>query len=105
MSPYITQICFVLKGLTQAIYLVLQDSKDPFMKEVYQKMIHPAMDTLPTNPSEGFRRLCTTAKYAFFTAETDTSPCTIVRVPGTTIVSQISMAVQKGSPYKGMLDH
>jgi hypothetical protein len=90
---------------------MLQDSKDPFMKDVYRKMIYPEMDSLPPNVSEGVRRLCTTAKYAFFTAETDiaaqkgSSPCTIIRVPGTTILSYLSMAVQKGSPYKRILDH
>ena len=90
---------------------MLQDSKDPFMQEVYRKMIQPEMDSLPTNASEGFKRLCTRDKYAFFTAETDieskkaTLPCTLIRVPGTAIVTHLSMAVQKGSPYKGMLDH
>lgn len=69
------------------------------------------MDSLPTNASEGFRRLCTGDKYAFFTAEADvesekaTLPCTLIRVPGTTIVTHLSMPVQKGSPYKGMFDH
>ena len=69
------------------------------------------MDSLPTNVSEGVRRLCTRDKYAFFAAEMDieslkaTLPCTLIRVPGTTIVTYLSMAVQKGSPYKGMLDH
>ena len=89
---------------------MFQDSKDPFMKQVYWKMIHPEMESLPSNVSEGLRRVCARAKYAFFTAETDMdtqqdSPCTITRVPGTTFVSHLSMAVQKGSPYKRMLDH
>ena len=102
---------FKSETLTQVKSLVLQDSKDPFMQEVYRKMIYPEMDRLPTNVSEGCRRLCTRDKYAFFTAEMNiesqktTLPCTVTRVPGTTIVTPLSMAVQKGSPYKGMLDH
>ena len=81
------------------------------MKEVYQKMIYPEKDSLPANVSEGVKRLCTRAKYVFFAAETDiesqkdSSPCNVIRVPGTTILSHLSMSVQKGSPYKGMLDH
>jgi len=74
-------------------------------------MIYPEMDSLPPNTSEGYRRLCTRDKYGFFSGQTDieyqkaTLPCTLIHVPGTTIVTHLSMAVQKGSPYKGMLDH
>ena len=69
------------------------------------------MDSLPTNTSEGVRRLCTRDKYAYFSGQTEIEhlkeplPCTIVNVPETTIVTHLSMAVPKGSPYKGMLDH
>jgi hypothetical protein len=101
----------MIETLKQAKSLVFQDSKDPFMQEVYRKMIYPEMDSLPTNASEGFRRLCARDKYAFFAEELDIEskranlPCTIIHVPGTTIVTQLSMAVQKGSPHKGLLDH
>jgi hypothetical protein len=81
------------------------------MLEVYQKLINSEMDSLPTNKNEGFRRLCTRDKYAFFSDEEGfesekwTLNCTVIPVPGTTIVKALSMAVKKGSPYKGILEH
>jgi len=77
------------------------------MREVYLKMMYPELESLPTTASEGFRRLCTRKKYAFFTTDmtTETPPCTVVRIPGTVIPSHLSMVVAKGSPYKGILDY
>jgi hypothetical protein len=88
-----------------------QKSQVPVMKEVYWKMIHPELDNLPGSAHEGFMRLCTRNAYAFFAAEIDTDalkeglPCSVVGIRGTTISSHLSMAVAKGSPYKGILDH
>jgi hypothetical protein len=81
------------------------------MREVYRKMIHPELDNLPGSEREGFKRLCTRNKYAFFSPEVNTEtakeelPCNVVRVPGTAILSHLSMAVAKWSPYKGILNH
>jgi hypothetical protein len=81
------------------------------MREVYLKMIYPELDNMPGSAPEGFKRLCKRNKYAFFSAEINTEtlkealPCNVVRIPGTTISSHLSMAVAKGSPYKGILDH
>ncbi|XP_021930861.1 uncharacterized protein LOC110835198 [Zootermopsis nevadensis] len=106
MPDYFKAICYKYDYA-----LLFQQSQDPLMREVYRKMIHPELDNLPGSATEGFKRLCTRNKYAFISpeinseTERETLPCNVVRIPGTAIPSHLSMAVAKGSPYKGILDH
>jgi hypothetical protein len=83
-----------------------QNSKDPLLSQIYDKMVAPYEDSLPVDDTEGMQRLCSTRKYAhashtFALISMGFIPnCTIVALPEAFFPGSIGVAVAQNSPYK-----
>jgi hypothetical protein len=77
---------------------------------VYKKLIAPFKNDLPSNPVDGFSRVCTDHKYAYFGSNTirklysKTLPCQSVPLPETFYRDQWAFIISKNSSYKGIIN-
>jgi hypothetical protein len=91
---------------SEYILLSFQNSKDPLLSQIYDKMVAPYEESLPVDDIEGIQRLCSTRKYAHATNTFDLfnlgiiPNCTIVALPEAFFPGTIGLAVAQNSPYK-----
>jgi hypothetical protein len=77
---------------------------------VYNKLIAPFKNELPSDDFEGFRKVCTLHKYAyvrsyFFSQQyTGTMSCELVTLPGTSYPEPLTYIISKMSPYKSLIN-
>ena len=85
-------------------------AKGGIEKEIYKKLITPFIHDLPASDVEGFRRVCTDHKYAFFNPNflnTNFSlsiPCKVIPLPGNSYMDPWAFIISKNSPYKGLIN-
>jgi hypothetical protein len=88
-----------------ALFL-FQNSKDPLMNQIYDKLVAPYEDSLPVDDIEGLRRLCSIRNYAlaahtFNLINVGYIPnCSITVVPEAFFPATIAVALSENSPYK-----
>ena len=92
--------------------IVLQESKNKIMRQLYVKLILPKKDHFHASAMEGFLRLCQEDKYALVTSdmsmlrfEGEDIPCNIQKVPQTNIPGSVSIAIKKKSPYRNLFNY
>ena len=77
---------------------------------VYNKLIAPFKNDLPTSTSDGFRRVCADHKYAFFGPDflketySLSLPCRVVPLPETSYEAPCGFVISKNSSYKGLIN-
>jgi hypothetical protein len=84
----------------------LQNSPDPILRGVFEKLVRPDYDNLPTNDEDGLRRICAKWNYAFLVSpffvrqSYDDYHCTLVEVPDASFQTSVSIIMNKDSTYK-----
>jgi hypothetical protein len=84
----------------------LQNSSDPILRGVFEKLVKPDYDNLPKNDQEGLRRICANWNYAFvispfFVRQSyGDYQCTLVEVPHASFQTSVSIIMNKDSNYK-----
>jgi hypothetical protein len=84
----------------------LQNSPDPILRGVFEKLVKPDYDNLPTNDREGLRRVCANRNYAFLISPFFVRQsygdyhCTVVEVPDAFFHTSASIIMNKKSHYK-----
>ncbi|PNF35911.1 hypothetical protein B7P43_G06973 [Cryptotermes secundus] len=84
----------------------LQNSPDAILRGVFEKLVKPGYDSLPTNDVDGLRRICGNWNYAFLISPFFVRQsygyyhCTLVEVPGASLHTSVSIIMNKKSNYK-----
>jgi hypothetical protein len=92
-------------------YISLQNSPDPILRGVLERLIKPDYDKLPTNDAEGLRRICDSNNYAFLTSLFFVRQCygeyhcSVVEVPDASFHAPSSIIMTKESNYKRLFAH
>ena len=87
-----------------------QLAKDGTEREIYKKLIAPIIHELPISDEEGFRRVCTDHKYAYFGSDLLNTKfslsidCKLIQLPGNSYRNQWSFIISKSSLYKGLIN-
>ena len=90
--------------------LLFQLAKGGIEREIYIKLIAPFKHDQPASEIEGFKRVCTDHKYAYFgpdllnTKESLSIPCKLIPLPGNSYRSQWAFIIPKNSPYRGLIN-
>ncbi|XP_021923390.1 probable glutamate receptor [Zootermopsis nevadensis] len=93
-----------------AFTFYFENSTDPVMQNIYQKMIAPNRHNFPFSDDEGFRRVCNVPNYAYITytdleyQETGTLSCGLTEIPQIYIPGSLAITTVKKSPYKGIFN-
>ncbi|KAJ9579004.1 hypothetical protein L9F63_024892, partial [Diploptera punctata] len=86
-----------------------KNSPNKLMNEIYNKLIHPSINTLPQSSLEGLNRVCAWRKYSWMIAEINAFSynkqlsCKLFPVSEAFIPGFASMAIKKNSPYKAII--
>jgi hypothetical protein len=84
----------------------LQNSPDPILRGVFEKLVKPDYDSLPTNDRDGLQRICANWNYAFLISPFFVRQsygdynCTLVEVPDASFHTSVSIIMNKDSNYK-----
>lgn len=90
---------------------MFQMSDNAVLKAVYEKQIAPIEPFVPNTTLGRVEMICADKKYSTIANENDVFAylnklnCTVLKVPNAYIAGVISFAIQKGSPYRGILKH
>ena len=90
--------------------MFVQMSNDWTLKQIYHKQIAPHESDLPTSMLEGLKRVCSRHNYATMSYEKTAwlafsqLNCRSHEVPKAFVAVSKSMALQKGSPYRVILN-
>jgi hypothetical protein len=84
----------------------LQNSPDPVLRDIFEKLVKPDYDSLPTTDLDGLRRICANSKYAFLISPFFVRQsygdyhCTVAQVPDAFFQTSASIVMNKDSSYK-----
>lgn len=84
-------------------------SNNAVLRAVYEKCIAPIEPIVPNTTLGRVEMMCAHKKYSIIANENDVFgylnklKCTVLKVPKTYIPAVVSFAIQKGSPYRGIL--
>jgi hypothetical protein len=93
-----------------AINLTLQNSENPLMKRIYDKLMAPYESDMPKNDIEGIQNVCDLNKYALATHTFNllnlgfVPNCSITYLPQAVIPGFIAVAMADDSPYKELFN-
>jgi hypothetical protein len=79
-------------------------------RAIYEKLIAPFMQDLPTSYIDGFRRVCAEHKYAYFGPNllknklSLSIPCKVIPIPGNSHRGQVAFIISKNSTYKALIN-
>jgi hypothetical protein len=110
MSPNIN-FNYILEYTCKFIFYCLQNSSNPVLREVYDKMIKPNTNTLTGSFQEGLKRVCKESKFGFligqitFQGLAQNVSCKIVSIPKAYYTTTASFIINRGSPYKKLFTH
>ncbi|XP_069704832.1 glutamate receptor U1-like [Periplaneta americana] len=85
--------------------VIFKEASDEMLLKMHKKLIRNGKDRIPDTEEEGLRRLCTSDKYAFMTADffvrifRHVITCEIVEIPQISVVTYGSIVVNKSIPY------
>jgi hypothetical protein len=89
-----------------SILFLFQNSKDPLMSQIYDKLVAPYENSLPVDDIEGIEHLCSIRNYAlashtFNLINLGRIPnCTITALPEAFFPASVAVAFSENSPYK-----
>jgi hypothetical protein len=89
---------------------LFQLAKEGINREIYRKLIAPIKHDLPTTNPEGYNKICSEHKYAFFgtnilkTKFSLSIPCKVIPLPGFSYMEPWAFIMSKNNPYKGLIN-
>ena len=88
---------------------MFQMSENAVLRAVYEKCIAPIESFIPNSTLERVEMICADRRYSTIANENDVFKyldklnCTVRKVPNAYIAGVVSFAIQKKSPYRGIL--
>jgi hypothetical protein len=88
---------------------MFQMSDSAVLSAVYEKYIAPIEPFVPNTTFGRVEMICAEETYSTIANENDVFTylsklnCTVLKIPNAYIVGVVSFAIQKGSPYRGIL--